>query len=300
MKNSYLWLRLEKTKLISLNYNKLKVLLKKIAICDMKKYKRFITFISIFTALALACNNDEGNKGENGNPDSVSIAQYENIDFEKQEYSVPTELVYNKTGKDFLYDKIYPIGWSKNGMFAYIIEPADEGSGLYWFELVILDIVNNKVAWSWKPSEISEGSVSKIWKENYGLFKKNLSESEIIQQKNFSFKSGKTSYKGNDYELILDAKSETDPDFGFEVVKEVEINIVSPELGKKQIYKKKNEEYSLILAAYIPGYLLSPFDDRVVVFCQQERNGYEGPPNVVFFDLIGTDLIRGFKKEKDS
>ncbi len=265
----------------------------------MKKIKHLLTIISIVTISALSCHSDDSNNNE-GNPDSTNLVQYNNIDFNKQEYNLPEELVYNKKGKDFLYDKFFPVGWSKNGLFAYIIEPADEGSGLYWFEFVILDIVNNKVAWSWKPGELDEGSVSKLWKENYELFKKSLRESEIIQQKTFSLKSGKTSYKGNGYDLVLDTKTENDPDFGIDVIKESEINIVSSELGKKQIYHQKNEDYSLILGSFIPGYLLSPFDDRIVVIYQKERNGYEGPPNVVFFDLIGSDLIRGFKKEKES
>ncbi len=248
----------------------------------------------------MACNNNKDTDSNNGNADSSVIAQYANIDFDKQEYQVPMELKYNKQGTEILYDKLYPIGWSKNGLFAYIVEPTDEGSGLYWFELIILDIVNNKVAWSWKPTETSEGSVATIWKENYELFKKNLSESEIIQLKSFTLKSGKTSYKGNDYEIKLDALKETDPDFGFDVIKQVEIRLVSNELGEKEVYNQKSIDYSLILGAYVPGYLLSPFDDRIVVIYQKERVGYEGPPNVVFFDLIGSDLIRGFKKDKDS
>ncbi len=266
----------------------------------MRKLKQFITVIILFASILMACNHDNTDNSNNGNPDSNGIGQYANIDFDKQEYQIPLELVYNKKGTDILYDKIYPIGWSKNGLFAYIIEPADEGSGLYWFEIVILDIVNNKVAWSWKPKETSEGNVGEIWKKNYALFKKSLSESQIIQTKTFALKSGKTSYKGNDYEVILEAKTENDPDFGFDVIKEVEIKFASPELGEKEIYNQKSDDYSLILGAYVPGYLLSPFDDRVVVIYQRERVGYEGPPNVVFFDLIGSDLIRGFKKEKDS
>ena len=266
----------------------------------MKKIKLLINYILLFSLSMLACNNNEDEKTDNGNSDSNNLEQYNNIDFEKQAYNMPSELVYYKKGTAILYDKLYPIGWSKNGLFAYIIEPADEGSGLYWFEIVIFDIVNNKVVWSWKPAESEIGNITQTWKENYELFRKNLSESEIIQLKAFVLKSGKTSYKGNDYEVILDSKNEADPDFGFDVIKEVQIHFVSPELGEKKIYNQKNEDYSLILGAYIPGYLLSPFDDRVVVIYQKERVGYEGPPNVVFFDLIGTDLIRGFKKEKDS
>ncbi|MFN8258184.1 MAG: hypothetical protein U0W24_21025 [Bacteroidales bacterium] len=266
----------------------------------MKTNKNIIYLLFLLVLGFVACGDDETGQENNGNPDSNLADQYKNIDFNKQEYEIPSELVYHKKGKDFLYDKIYPIGWSKKGMFAYIIEPADEASGLYWFEIVILDIVNNKVAWSWKPKESENGNLSKTWKDNYDTFKKHLRESEIMQTKNFTLISGKSDYKGNEFELTLDATTETDPDYGFEVVKEVEINIISAELGNKKVYDQKTGDYSAILGAYIPGYLLSPFDDRIVIVFQKERVGYEGPPNVVFFDLIGSDLSRGFKKEKDS
>jgi len=265
----------------------------------MQKINKIITVVLFYTAALMACNGNDTDSNTD-DTDSNVIAQYANIDFAKQEYQVPLELIYNKQGTEILYDRLYPIGWSKNGLFAYIVEPADEGSGLYWFELIILDIVNNKVAWSWKPSETSEGNIASIWKENYELFKKHLGESEVIQLNSFALKSGKTSYKGNDYEIKLDASKETDPDFGFDVIKKVEIRLVSKELGEKEVYNQKSIDYSLILGAYVPGYLLSPFDDRIVVIYQKERVGYEGPPNVVFFDLIGSDLIRGFKKDKDS
>lgn len=266
----------------------------------MKKIKQTLTIVVILIIALLACNNDKSNSAGNGNSDSNSIAQYENINFEKQEYDVPSELIYHKKGHDFLYDKFFPIGWSKNGMFAYIIEPADEASGLYWFEFVIFDIVNNKVEFSWKPKETEEGSVEKLWKENYDLFRKNLRSSQIMQMKDFALLDGKTTHKSNEYEILLDAKTENDPDFGFDVIKEVEVKLVSKELGEKLIFNQKNTDYSLVLGAFIPGYLLSPFDDRIVVVYQKERAGYEGPPNVVFFDLIGTDLVRGFKKGKES
>jgi hypothetical protein len=266
----------------------------------MKKIKHTLTFVVILITILLACNDDQSNSSADGSESSNVIAQYENIDFEKQEYEIPEELIYHKKGQDFLYDKLFPIGWSKNGKFAYIIEPADEASGLYWFEFVILDIVNNKVDYTWKPKETEEGSVGKLWKENYELFRKNLRSSQIMQMKDFTLLEGKTSYKSSEYEILLDAKTENDPDFGFDVIKEVEIIITSKELGEKKILNQKNTDYSLVLGAYIQGYLLSPFDDRIVVVYQKERAGYEGPPNVVFFDLIGTDLTRGFKKGKES
>ena len=84
------------------------------------------------------------------------------------------------------------------------------------------------------------------------------------------------------------------------MIKEIEINLQSTELGVKQIYNQKVDSRDYILSAYIPGVLLSQHDDRIVILCQKERIGAGGPPNIVFFEIIGSDLIRGFKKENDS
>ena len=214
-----------------------------------------------------------------------------------EDYSLPVELNYLEKSGDFLIDKIYPIGWSKDGKFAYITEPADEGSGFYLFELVVFDAVNNKIAWSWKPEDSEEGNLSTTWKKNYSLFKEKLNEYQIEQDDNIELKKGKTTFKGNEYQLVLDTKTETDPDFGFDLIKEIKITINSPELGTKEIYNSKTDEYSMYIGAFVPGYILSPYNGRIVVLCQLEQAGYEGPPNIVFFQLIGSDLLLGFKPQ---
>ncbi len=56
----------------------------------------------------------------------------------------------------------------------------------------------------------------------------------------------------------------------------------------------------MVVGAFVPGYLLSKNNGRVIVICQLERWGYEGPPNVVYFELIGSDLLRGFKTRDGS
>jgi len=216
------------------------------------------------------------------------------------DYSLPKELSYIQNEGDFLADKFYPIGWSKEGMFAYITEPADEGSGFYLFELHVFDAVNNKIAWSWKPEESEEGDLASTWKNNYELFKEKLNEYQIEQNESFELKKGKTTFKGNEYQIVLDTKTEQDPDFGFEIIKEIKISINSPELGTKQIYQSKADEYSMNIGAFVPGYILSPYNGRIVVLCQIEQAGYEGPPNIVYFELIGSDLLLGFKQKTGS
>ncbi|NJO88632.1 MAG: hypothetical protein HC831_06435 [Chloroflexia bacterium] len=262
------------------------------------KVKSFVyLLLSIFLFALVSCGGSEANGEENDNPDSNIVNNIKDVD--DQDFTLPEELAYTSTRHGFNYDKFYPIGWSKDGKFAYIMEPADEGSGFYLFEIVILDIVNNKLVWSWKPEESEDGNVQSTWKENYDLFAQHLNEAEIIPTKDFKLEPTSASYKGNDYEIIMETASEVDPDYGVDMIKEIEINLQSTELGVKQIYNQKTDGRDYILSAYIPGFLLSQHDDRIVVICQKERIGAGGPPNIVFFELIGSDLIRGFKKREE-
>ena len=252
-----------------------------------------ISFILTLVSCGGASNNEENETND------TSLATTEN-NIENQEFTLPEELAYTSSRHGFNYDKFHPIGWSKDGKFAYIIEPADEGSGFYLFDIMIVDIVNDKLIWSWKPEESEEGSLQSTWKENYDLFAKHLNEAEIKQTKDFKLEPTNISYKGNDYELVMETSTEVDQDYGVDLIKGIEISLQSKELGIKQIFSQKIDSRDYILSAYIPGYLMSQHDDRIIVICQKERIGAGGPPNIVFFEIIGSDLIRGFKKEDNS
>ena len=259
----------------------------------------FVCFLlSAFVLTLVACGGSENSNVENEKPDSNKIGN--NAGFDNQEFIIPDELVYTSTRHGFNYDKFYPIGWSKDGKFAYIIEPADEGSGFYLFEIKIIDVVNDKLVWSWEPEESEEGSLQSTWKENYDLFAEQLNEAEISQTKTFKLEQTNNSYKGNDYEVVMETATEVDPDYGVDLIKEIQINLQSPELGIKQVFNQKIDSRDYILSAYVPGYIMSAHDDRIIIICQKERIGAGGPPNIVFFEIIGTDLIRGFKKESSS
>lgn len=279
MKNSYLWQANNK-------------------IFKPMRTKTFVYFLLCLFLITITSCGGESNNKENGGTDNDSINITEAND--NQDYVLPEELTYTSDKPGFNYDRIFPIGWSKDGKFAYITEPADEGSGFYLFELFIVDIVNNKLVWTWKPEESEEGSLQSTWKENYDLFTQHLSEAGISQTKDIKLESTNTSYKGNDYELIMETSTEVDPDYGVDLIRGIEVSLQSPELGLKMFHSQKVDSQDYILSAYVPGFLMSPHDDRIVVICQKERIGAGGPPNIVFFEIIGTDLIRGFKKEGDS
>ena len=215
----------------------------------------------------------------------------------KQAYSTPSELKYYKQSDEYIFQKFYPIGWSKDGKFAYVIEPADEAAGLYFFKLIVQNMISDKEVYRWEPEEDPEkGSVKQMWKDNQMTFATNLNQHKIIPQNDIKLLGTEFSTEDGKFKVTIENTMDTDPDFGFEVVKSTNIYIKSPELGTKKIYSYTEKDYNQCLGRIVQGVIKSPYEKRVAVLVKEELRGYEGPPNVVREFLVGADLERNFKK----
>ena len=107
-----------------------------------------------------------------------------------------------------LTELFYPIGWSRDGKFAYYSEPADEECGCYFAELAIVDMRTDKVLWqfknNWEERVAADGSpieddIRKLWNRNAKTFEEKLREHKIEQAARFSllppnFRSAGKSY----------------------------------------------------------------------------------------------------------
>src|SRR5688572_4978733 len=72
-------------------------------------------------------------------------------------FPVPERLVLNGIGESdpneeetpakLMTENFYPIGWSRDGKFAYLVEPPDEACGCYFAEIVIVNLKTDKVLW---------------------------------------------------------------------------------------------------------------------------------------------------------
>lgn len=272
------------------------------------------TAVALWTISACSSSNKDGSSQQekdstgntefaNGatNSDAATDSSESNTPVSADEvmksYSAPAELKYCRQSDEFLFDKIYPIGWSKNGFFAYVKETADEAVGQYMFELIIQNTISDKIVYSWKPENAPDkGSVKEMWKNYAMTFAEKLNEYEIIQQKQIKLESTEFSSGENKFKITVENEMETNPDYGFEVVKSTEIFIKSPQLGSKKIYSYTENDYSLTLAAKVSGVIKSPYEERCAVVVQTERSGYEGPPNVISVFLTGTNLTETFRK----
>ncbi len=248
--------------------------------------KKLFTFSFLFLIIALfGCKTEQNNNNENLDTEII-----------EEEYFFPEELPYNQSVSEVLVDKFYPLGWSRDGNFAYLIEPADEGLGSYMVGIIIVNLVSDEVLWSWftEPSVDEELYREDIWKKHYDEFKEKLNKYDIVQVRNIRLEDTYFSIDQTDYILRLETKTKKDKDLNIDLVNQSDVYIKSPQMGEKLITTIKYEP-SFILSQQIAGCLVSPFEDRIVVILKNERWGYEGPPDVVEFEVYGTNLITGFK-----
>ena len=67
----------------------------------------------------------------------------------------------NSIGGNFEVENFYPVGWSKDGKFAYYVEPVDEACGCYFGKLVIVDLKKDAVVWQFDYSSEDDAENSK-------------------------------------------------------------------------------------------------------------------------------------------
>lgn len=199
-----------------------------------------------------------------------------------------------------------PIGWSRDGKFAYLIEPPEEEGEGFHAQLVIVDLATDKTLWTFvnKPDERlgpdgepRPDNATLFWKRNEKVFEEKLKEYGIIQTQ-FSLLGKKFTSGGRAYTAKAVRDIRSDDDYGTETVHKLTVELSSPALGKKTVYShdftKPDELRSYDYA--IAGAFKSPFEDRAAVILISVHRGWEGPPNVAELEILGADLKKGFKR----
>jgi hypothetical protein len=196
-----------------------------------------------------------------------------------------------------LREQFYPIGWSKDGKFAYYVEPADEACGCYFGELVIQDMRMDKILWQrdYNSDGKPEDTLKKYWAKNRKEFSRKLAQYGIVAQKRFTLQNSKINYQKD--VLIPEIKVNTAVDNEDKVAGNVLLQLISKQRGRKTIYEKKFDpkKYEGFRGAETAGGLLSPFEPRAAIIMVETYRGWEGPPNITQIRIVGTSLTTGFR-----
>jgi hypothetical protein len=204
-------------------------------------------------------------------------------------------------------DGFYPIGWSRDGKFAYYSEPVDEECGCYFAELMIIDLRTDKVVWefknNWQDRLDEKGTpivddMQKLWKRNEAMFVEKLREHGIEQVARFSLLPAIFRSAAKSYTAKVTRTKGTDDD-GRVRISKMSLDLTSPTLGKKSLYSAQypgDKMYVSPLDAAVAGVFISPFEKRAAVVMINVQRGWEGPPHTVEPQIAGADLVNGFKK----
>jgi hypothetical protein len=203
-----------------------------------------------------------------------------------------------------IFERFYPVGWSKTGKFAYLIEPAEEVSG-YVAIFVIQDLRTDKILWEdryYGPDETEETAAARkrFWRAKRFLFARKLKEHGIRRSERFSLLGFPIKYGADELvprlEILRDEKSDYPES---ENVSRVTVKMNSKHRGEKRLFSESfrtKEMFSRVLDAHLFGYLISPFEPRAAVIMVEVQRGWEGPPHVTAMRVIGADFENGFKK----
>ncbi|HEV8592659.1 MAG TPA: hypothetical protein VGQ55_11190 [Pyrinomonadaceae bacterium] len=234
-------------------------------------------------------------------------------------YSLPQaislERIVRKTFPDYYgreeyhkleVDGFFPIGWSRDGKFAYYVEPVDEACGCYFVELLIQDLRTDTILWKFKNDPESrvdkdgaplEDDIRRLWKRNQKLFDAKLNEYGIVPMAHFSLLPRSFSSAGKTYTAKINAAKSNDED-GLNRVKTVSLDFRSPTLGKKTLYSAdyRGDMFTSPLDVAVAGAFKSPYENRAAIIIINVQRGWEGPPHTVDVKIVGADLKNGFDK----
>ena len=209
----------------------------------------------------------------------------------------------NSIGGNFEVENFYPIGWSKDGKFAYYTEPVDEACGCYFGKLVILDLKNDAVVWQFDYTSEDDSEVSKkpktlaaLWAANRKLFSSKLNENKIEPQRSARVLPFPISYKSDRMtpKLSVERKTMSEADRIYGDVARAKVELTSQKNGRKTVLDEKYPEAMPIYVGML-GYLRSPLEPRVAIILIEMYRGYEGPPHVGSVTIVGAALDKNFR-----
>lgn len=225
-------------------------------------------------------------------------------------YKTPSRIFLNgdenggdeNTSDKLLLETFYPIGWSKDGKFAYYTEPADEACGCYFASLIIQDMQTDKVVWSYTNvnqdfgDNPPEETIESFWKKHQKEFSRRLAQFRIVAGSDFKLLNSPLETANDSIKIDFFSDVQLTEDF-YNSKGNVILKLISNKKGAKTVYRKSYSGTGSagIINISIGGVLLSPFEPRTAIVLVETHRGWEGPPNVTQINPVGANLMTGFR-----
>jgi hypothetical protein len=205
-------------------------------------------------------------------------------------------LIKTPNTDDIVPGRVFAIGWSADGAFAYCVEQFWEAAGFTDIKLFIKNLKNDEVLDSLESYE--EETIKDFWQKHGQPLDSVLSKWKIVPQKQCSIEKFPI-VTGRDTVFIKVTSSIKDTadsiiNHGLPILSPTTViaKAASPRLGEKTIYKNV---FPIGITMASAGYIRSPFEPRACVILKYEDAGQHGlPPNYIHFIFVGLHLEKGF------
>lgn len=215
----------------------------------------------------------------------------------RSRYSTPSPVIE----ADF-----YPLGWSKDSKFAYIVVLANEALDFRRAIFRIQDMITDKVIFEKKYGDQNDKNALISTEFKKFLESKKSDVGHYLSKYHINGYDNKFHLFPIKYEKkLIDYNLKTIHEINHyfwhqQFLSRVTIDLYSntvdgqKKIATKTIFDKKVDLKSLQYGAMVIGYLKSPFEERIAIVMIYFRRGWEGPPHTTNFELVGASLSKGF------
>ncbi|RVU83658.1 hypothetical protein EOL70_15130 [Leucothrix sargassi] len=210
-------------------------------------------------------------------------------------------LASENNGLPMLNAVFYPLGWSVDGKFAYAVEPPAEASDSYFLNIYIQDLVTDKILWKQEyrsdpASADAIGSFAAYWAAADKVITSQFEKYAISEVEQANLMAGPIGFENDQLTYEVNKTRKPQADFGnANMVTNYDVRVRSAVRGSKQVHKETFAKPINVLDLDVIGYMQGSDPERIALLVSGVRRGWEGPPNVTWFKVIGTNLRRGFK-----
>ena len=210
-------------------------------------------------------------------------------------------LCANKYG--CLQEGFYPLGWSADGKFAFLLENTNEAVQNTTVHLVIQDMESDEevLRQTFKASEqagyseeTDDYTAAGIWRANEADYRKLLAEHQIQLGQGITLLLPENLNADHGIQIKTEDEKKKNVLFDIMMVDTHQLYASKEGRSQKRVARQQMGKYDMVLQTKPLGYFQSPFEGRIAILDAMEKRGYEGPPNVLKLQLVGCDLDNGF------
>ena len=259
-------------------------------------YTFYFPFSVILLSACIATSCTPTNRRQ-VNVDSASTAIHDSV-----HYSVPRELKFDMAHYQdygdpyvkYIVGQFYPIGWSKNGYFAYAQMMADTSTGSknQRFEVQVRSMDNDSIVWlisemiprtPFVNDSLTQALISPVdtlWKRRYPVIAQALNKYRIIQQDSIERRFFSDYLKDIlNYHTDGTEVDDINPGnhYGYTFWSDIKVWLISDETKKQKLFYTKHFFHGP--TGFQPNaYLQDPYSNRFVVLIDLEFDG--GDPDI--------------------